>query len=172
MAKSRFEWQDFAEWGFRILLSLSASGAGVVFVEKFSLGFAAQTFFWPIYALLFYWLVIREIYFNRKTKPVQPMASVRVRFSLEGTGFGTSSERKSIHRFTDRLEIALAETGIAWYDGDEFGEGECALFMYGSDPEAVYEAALPTLQKASFLSGASVELCAQGASTPFRVETL
>jgi len=169
---NRFEWQDFAEWGFRIFLALSASGTGVVVVEKFSLGFAAQTFFWPIYAVLVYWLVIREINFKRKTEPVQPMASVRVCFSLEDAGFGTSSQRNSIHRFTDRLEIALAETGIAWYDGDEFGEGECTLFMYGSNPEAVYEAALPTLRKASFLSGAKVELCAPGTSTPFRVETL
>jgi hypothetical protein len=169
---NRFEWQDFAEWGFRIFLGLSASGAGIMFVEKFGLGFLAQTFFWPIYTVLVYWLVIREIYFKRKTKPVQPLASVRVRFSLEDAGFGTSSERKSIHRFTDRLEVALAETGIARYDGDEFGEGECTLFMYGSNPEAVYEAALPTLKKASFLSGAKVELRAPGASIPFRVETL
>ena len=90
MAMNRFEWQDFAEWGFRIFLALSASGTGVVVVEKFSLGFAAQTFFWPIYAVLVYWLVIREINFKRKTEPVQPMASVRVCFSLEDAGFGTS----------------------------------------------------------------------------------
>lgn len=128
--------------------------------------------FWPLYATLAYWLVIREIYFTRPVPVTIPTASVRVSFALDDPKFGSRSERQRIHRFTAKLDAALATARVGEYDGDEFGEGECILFMYGPDPEAIYRTIEPVLRKSTFLQGAKVALFAPGSATAMRTEVL
>jgi hypothetical protein len=168
----RTTWHDYAEWICSVIVAFAASFVGVALVQRFHLGEIGQTVFWPLYATLTYWLVIREIYFVRPEPLRIPMASVRVRFALDDPKFGSNSERLRLHRFTDKLDEVLAAARVGEYDGDEFGEGECTLFMYGPDPEAIYRAIEPVLRKSSFLLGAKVELFAPGSAIAIRTEVL
>lgn len=169
---NRTTWHDYAEWGCKIATAFLASFAGVALMERFRLGDFGQTLFWPIYATLIYWVVIRDIHFKRPKVAEIPKASVLVRLALEDSQFGTTAERQRIHRFTDKLAEALSASGVGDYDGDEFGEGECVLFMYGPDADAMYRTIDPILRKASFLRGAKVELFGPGAQVPLRTEVL
>lgn len=71
---------------------------------------------------------------------------VKVHVPLSGPGLGTSEERASIQRVSDKLEEALVLHEVGEFDGDEFGHGECQLFMYGPDANALFEAIFPILK--------------------------
>jgi hypothetical protein len=169
---SRTTWHDYAEWATKAVAAFTASGAGVAIVERIHLGYFGQALFWSVYATLAYWLVIREIYFKRPVPVATATASVRVRLALDNKTFGSRTERQRIHRFADKLDAVLAASTVGAYDGDEFGEGECILFMYGPDPELIYRTIEPVLRSSPLLQGAQVELFAPGAETATRTETL
>ena len=59
---------------------------------------------------------------------------------LSDAEFGTADERDSIHALSDRLEEAISDAGAGEFDGDEFGDGQCILFMYGPDADAIFSA--------------------------------
>lgn len=168
----RTTWHDYAEWACKAAFALVFSYGGVALVERFHLGEFGQTVFWPVYAVLVYWLVLREIHFTRPKPAAVPLARVNVRFALGDPKFGSKSERQRIHRFADKLDAALVAARVGEYDGDEFGEGECVLFMYGPDADAIYKAVEPVLREAPFLQGATVELFAPGAQVALKTEVL
>jgi hypothetical protein len=58
---------------------------------------------------------------------------VIVHLELSDHAFGTSAERQAIYKLSSDLERAIAQSGAGKFDGDEFGEGACLLFMYGND---------------------------------------
>ena len=78
---------------------------------------------------------------------------VKVHVPLSGGGFGTAEERTSIQSISDRLQDAIVLHEVGEFDGDEFGRGECQLFMYGPDANALYEAILPILSDWPALKG-------------------
>lgn len=172
MITKKFFWQDYAEWTCKAVAAFALSYGGLAIVERFGFGDVGQTFFWPSYAVLVYWTVIRDIHIRRPKPAVVPQASVRVRFKLEESTFGSNAERERVHSFGSKLDAALAAAGVGAYDGDEFGEGECVLFMYGPDAEAIYRTIAPLLHEESFLRGGTVELFSQGAQVALRTEML
>ena len=52
---------------------------------------------------------------------------------------GTSEEMDAIHELSDALEEAIEENEAGEFDGDEFGGGECTLYMYGPDADKLFE---------------------------------
>jgi hypothetical protein len=44
-----------------------------------------------------------------------------------------------IEELESTLERRIASAGVGEFDGDEFGEGTCRLFMYGPDADRLYE---------------------------------
>jgi hypothetical protein len=54
------------------------------------------------------------------------------------------------------LEAALTEAidtaGAGEFDGNEVGEGQAILYMYGPDADALYQAILPVLKDSRLLS--------------------
>lgn len=168
MTTQHVKWQDYAEWLTKIAMSALTLYAGFAIVERYSFGTVAQTIFWLTYPPLMYWVVIHEIYIPRPAKPITPTGSLRIVFSLQGNGYGTHREREAIHRLTDRFDTLLAASGSGEFDGDEFGEGECALFMYGDNPEAMYESISATLQESPIVSGGRVEFRLPSSSAPYR----
>lgn len=169
---NRSTWHLYAELACKSAAAFVFSFAGVALVERLRLENVGQTVFWPVYASLAYWLVIRDIRFKRPQAEPVPQACIRVRFALDDSKFGAKSERERIYRFTDKLNAALVAAGTGKYDGDEFGEGECMLFMYGTDAEAIYRTVSPLLSRASFLHGAKVELFGPGSQVALRTEEL
>jgi hypothetical protein len=65
---------------------------------------------------------------------------VKIYLKLTDGNFGTAEEVKSIHALSDTLEAAIANNNAGEFDGDEFGGGECTLYMYGVDADSLFEA--------------------------------
>lgn len=78
---------------------------------------------------------------------------VKVHVPLSNPGVGTAEERASIHSVSDRLQDAIVLHEVGEFDGDEFGGGECQLFMYGPDANALFEAIFPILNNWPALKG-------------------
>jgi hypothetical protein len=78
---------------------------------------------------------------------------VKVHVPLSSPGIGTAEERASIQRVSDKLEDAIMLHEVGEFDGDEFGGGECQLFMYGSDANALFQAIFPILTNWQALKG-------------------
>ena len=55
------------------------------------------------------------------------------------------------NRQKSSLESLLATSGAGDFDGEEFGNGHCALFMVGNKPDAMYLAVESALRQAGFL---------------------
>ncbi|RWF79628.1 MAG: hypothetical protein EOS26_01330 [Mesorhizobium sp.] len=60
--------------------------------------------------------------------------------------FGTSKERASILALEDRLEQVVGNASVGEFDGDEFGDGKCILYMYGPDAERLFVVIEPVLR--------------------------
>jgi hypothetical protein len=168
MKLQRLEWQDYAAWAAKIAASALMLYAGLAIVERYNFGAFAQTLFWLTYPPLIYWVVIREIYIPRTAKPMTTTGSLQIVFSLQGSGYGTHEEREAIHRLTAELDVLLAESSSGAFDGDEFGDGECTLFMYGDKPDAIYELIATTLNDSSIVSGGKIEFRSPSSSVPYR----
>ena len=70
-----------------------------------------------------------------------------VHLKLSDDEFGAFDEREAIFALEDRLIEAIASKSVGEYDGHEFGEGFGTLYMYGSNVEQLFQAALPTLRE-------------------------
>lgn len=90
---------------------------------------------------------------NKRDQAKQPDEWIAVYFKLSNQEHGTSEERDSIHRFTDELAGLIRESGAGVFDGDEFGNGECGLFMYGPNADRLFNAAEPLLRRWKPLAG-------------------
>ena len=65
---------------------------------------------------------------------------------LSDRNFGTEAEREAIFALEDRLTYAIERARAGELDGNEFGGGECTLYMYGPDADRLYNAIVPVLQ--------------------------
>jgi hypothetical protein len=75
--------------------------------------------------------------------------AVIVHIPLTGGTFGSAAERQSIARLERDLEAAIDQAEAGELDGDEFGEGECVLFMYGPDADRLFGSVEPLLRRDS-----------------------
>jgi hypothetical protein len=66
---------------------------------------------------------------------------------------GTADERDVIFLLEDRLSAAIEHSGVGEFDGNEFGAGECVLYMYGPDADRLYDAIVPHLQMTAAARG-------------------
>jgi hypothetical protein len=98
--------------------------------------------------------------FGRKPQPAAPVSSpdhcVLAILKLSDDAFGTSDERAAIHALSDQLEHAIASSNAGAFDGDEFGGGQCTLFMYGPDAERLFSSIESILRVSPVCQGATV----------------
>ena len=76
--------------------------------------------------------------------------------NLSDDAFGTEEERESIHELSRRLEEQINAQEVGEFDGDEFGEGHCTLFMYGPDADALYSVIEPILRESALSMGGHI----------------
>jgi hypothetical protein len=62
---------------------------------------------------------------------------------LSDPNFGSEQEREAIFALEDRLNVAIERADAGEFDGNEFGDGECTLYMYGPDADRLYNAIAP-----------------------------
>lgn len=82
--------------------------------------------------------------------------AVIAHLKLSDDAFGTSDESHAIHELSGQLARAIEAHGAGELDGDEFGDGECVLFMYGPDADALFAAVEPILRSSPLARGARV----------------
>ncbi len=71
---------------------------------------------------------------------------IAVYFALEGGIYGSPAERDAAHRFAGELSRVIAASGAGVFDGDEFGDSECGLFMYGLNADRLFAVVEPLLR--------------------------
>jgi len=92
--------------------------------------------------------------FRRRPSPERPQEWIAVYFKLSSGGeFGNAEERAMVHKFADKLESVIEERQIGVYDGDEYGNGQGALFMYGPNADLLFDAVYPLLSTWKPLKG-------------------
>lgn len=76
-----------------------------------------------------------------------------VHLPMRGDRFGSPVEQAEVRALEERLEKAIVEGDAGEFDGDEFGENKCVLFMYGPDADRLFSVIQPTLADAPVASG-------------------
>jgi len=79
--------------------------------------------------------------------------SVFLHLKLSGDKYGTPQERDRIRKLSHQLEAAIESKSAGELDGDEFGGGECKLFMYGPDADELFSTIEPILRQSSLVKG-------------------
>jgi len=95
-----------------------------------------------------------KIFGKSDTTPKPPEHAFILTLKLSNDQFGTKDERERIHKFSDQLESAIESADAGEFDGDEFGEGVCTLYMYGPDADALLSAVDPLVKASPFAKGA------------------
>jgi hypothetical protein len=70
-----------------------------------------------------------------------------VTIRLRSGDMGDAAERKRISIVEDQLSDAIKKSGAGEFDGDEFGEGVCTIYIYGPSAERLYSVARPILER-------------------------
>jgi len=79
--------------------------------------------------------------------------AVIVHIKLNADQFGSSQEREAVFALEDQLEASIADGGAGEFDGDEFGDNKCVLFMYGPDADRLFTIIEPILKSTPLASG-------------------
>ncbi|MCB9844685.1 MAG: hypothetical protein H6811_01680 [Phycisphaeraceae bacterium] len=66
----------------------------------------------------------------------------------------SKAERELVFGLEDRLASAIDAAGAGEFDGDEWGEGEAVLYMYGPDADRLW-ASIEGLVRGAGLAGGS-----------------
>jgi hypothetical protein len=72
--------------------------------------------------------------------------AVIVHLRLSDDRFGSREERDLLFDLGDLLNKVIEDAAVGEFDGDEFGQGECVLFMYGPDADRLYSVIEPVLK--------------------------
>jgi hypothetical protein len=67
--------------------------------------------------------------------------------------FGSEREHAAVAKLAHDLESVIDKNQVGEYDGEEFGDGRCVLYMYGSDADRLFEVVEPVLKAALLARG-------------------
>ena len=96
--------------------------------------------------------------------------AVIVHLPLTGTQFGSEDEREAVYILEDRLTDAIERDRAGEFDGNEFGGGECTLYMYGPDADRLFNAVAPLLRLNPLARGGYAVMRYGEASDPLAFE--
>jgi hypothetical protein len=83
-----------------------------------------------------------------------PEQAFIVTLKLSDDEFGTEDEGDRIFELSERMIRAIEQARAGEFDGNEFGGGQCTLFMYGPDADALCAAVDPILRESPLAQGA------------------
>lgn len=72
---------------------------------------------------------------------------------LTADQLGSKSERAAVAALADDLERVIGEKQAGEFDGEEFGDGQCVLYMYGPDADQLFKAVEPVLKSTPLARG-------------------
>jgi hypothetical protein len=79
--------------------------------------------------------------------------AVIVHLRLDDDGFGSSKKREALNDLQGQLREAIEEAFVGEFDGNEFGESECIIFMYGADADLLFDTIQPILNSSPHANG-------------------
>ncbi len=82
--------------------------------------------------------------------------AVLVWIKLSDEAFGSGDDEDIVFALEDELVAAIGEQGAGEFDGNEFGDGGCTLYMYGRSADCLFEVIAPILRAASLPLGSYV----------------
>ncbi len=65
------------------------------------------------------------------------------------------AEQTRLFGIQDELAAAIESAGVGEFDGDEWGDGQCTVYMYGPDADRLWDAIAPLLERHPFARGSS-----------------
>ena len=71
--------------------------------------------------------------------------AVIVHLPLSNDGFGSDADHTALWALQDVIESAVSAAAVGDLDGDEWGEGECVLYLYGDDADRLFAVIEPLL---------------------------
>lgn len=89
----------------------------------------------------------------KEPSPLQTKEWIAVYLKLSGGEYGSADEQDRVRAFACKLDGLIRRHGVGLYDGDEFGNSEAGLFMYGQDAGLLFETIEPLLRSWSLLKG-------------------
>jgi hypothetical protein len=91
--------------------------------------------------------------------------AVIVHLVLSGVEFGSDADQAWVRELEDQLITAIGDGQVGEYLGNEFGEGEAVLSMYGPDAESLFGFAEPTVRAARPQPGSrAIKRCGSAAT--------
>lgn len=72
--------------------------------------------------------------------------AVILKLKLVSGPMGSEEERKRITELEDELANAIKQSSSGDFDGDEYGEGFCTIYMYGPSAERLFTSLRPALK--------------------------
>lgn len=72
--------------------------------------------------------------------------AVIVHLRLQEESFGSPKERDAVSDLEDQLEQAIDTASVGEFDGEEFGDKRCVLYMYGPDADLLFATVKPILR--------------------------
>jgi hypothetical protein len=79
--------------------------------------------------------------------------AVIVHINLLDRQIETRRQYEAVQILEDQLERAIKDVSAGEFDGDEFENDKCVLYMYGPDADRLYQAIEPVLKAAQLASG-------------------
>jgi hypothetical protein len=72
--------------------------------------------------------------------------AVILKLKLVSGPMGNEEQLKRITELEDQLANAIKQSSSGDFDGDEYGEGFCTIYMYGPSAERLFASVQPTLK--------------------------
>ena len=98
---------------------------------------------------------LRRLLKKRQSSPLQK-EWVAIMLKLSGGEFGSRDEQDDVRLFAGQLRLAIAPIEGATFDGDEFGNHEAGLYLFGPNADQLYEAIEALLRSWPRLRGGHV----------------
>jgi len=99
--------------------------------------------------------------------------TVTAHFQLSDDHVGDAADAGEFYHLAGRLASLVEREGIGQFDGDEFADGQCAMFLYGPDADILFNTIAPVLRSSSFARHARGRVVKNyGGPCPRRVSVL
>jgi hypothetical protein len=90
-------------------------------------------------------LVIFGGFRSRRAVNAGEEQAVILKLKLVSGEMGSNEERERIHVLEDHMADSIKRSGAGEFDGDEYGDGYCTIYIYGHSAEALFRAIQPAL---------------------------
>jgi len=79
--------------------------------------------------------------------------AVLIYFTLSEAPVGTQAEQNTIGQLMESLKQVLMDSSFGEFDGYEFGERKCTIYLYGPNAAELFSCITPLLGRIRFTKG-------------------